>query len=116
MTGCSDPVPDGTPQTATQRPRQMRLPYRRCTCPECGERFQTARADKRFCSASCKRRYWHKAEQRGAQVYDLLIRWRRRRHEPGGTKGILGQLAHIVDGWIQEDRRLRSARDTSRQP
>lgn len=54
-----------------------------------------------YCSTTCRERWWQRARVRGAQAYSMLIDWRLTR---GGKKGILGDLAHLVDKWIQEDR------------
>ena len=69
-------------------------------CRECGDPSETHRHDKRFCSRLCHDRFKARKARRAAKVYDLLIKWRVTR---GARKGTLGEIAHVVDGWIKED-------------
>jgi len=75
------------------------LPIRKCRF--CGDEFRVKRQDQVFCSRQHRQAFHRRAEIRGAQATELLIAWRVTR---GGKKGILGEIAAVVDGWIKEDR------------
>ena len=70
-------------------------------CLSCGGSLAGKRHDAKYCSNFCRNKWWRTAEVRGAQVYQLLIEWRTTR---GNRKGVLGDIAHVVDKWISEDR------------
>ncbi len=73
------------------------------TCKECGVEFRMKREDQKFCS-SVHRAKWHRRQQaRGGPAVELLIAWRVSR---GSKKGVLAEIARIVDKWIKEDRRV----------
>lgn len=57
---------------------------------------------RRFCGERCKTAHFNQARTRGAQAYPLLLEWRRTR---GKRKGLLGDLANLVDLWIEQDKR-----------
>lgn len=71
-------------------------------CKFCGDRFRQKRHDQVFCGRRCRQTFHRRAEVRGGKAVALLIEWRRTR---GGKKGILADIAHMVDGWISEDRK-----------
>ncbi len=75
------------------------LPIR--SCKECGEDFRQKRADQVFCSMACRHKYHRRAQVRGGRAVELLLQWRKTR----GKKGLLTDLAAMVDGWIKEDRK-----------
>jgi len=75
------------------------LPVRKCRL--CGDEFRAARHDQVFCSKEHRQKFHRRAELRGAKAVELLIAWRVTR---GGKKGILGEIAAVVDGWVKEDR------------
>ena len=70
-------------------------------CRFCGDEFRKARLDQVFCSKKCRQAFHRRAELRGGKAVALLIEWRVTR---GGKKGILGDIAAVVDEWIKEDR------------
>lgn len=61
----------------------------------------TGRYQTDFCSKRCTRAWWSMARRRGGQVYRDLIEWRTTR---GKKKGAIANIAHVVDGWIKEDK------------
>lgn len=77
----------------------IELPVRKCRL--CGGDFRQKRADQVFCKPAHRKTFHRRAELRGAKAVELLIAWRMTR---GGKKGILGEIAAVVDGWIKEDR------------
>lgn len=78
------------------------LPIKRCK--NCGEEFRRKRLDQVFCQAECRQAYHRRNEVRGGRAVELLIEWRTTR---GGKKGILGEIARIVDGWIRQDKEAK---------
>ncbi|MBQ8021656.1 MAG: DUF2116 family Zn-ribbon domain-containing protein [Bacteroidales bacterium] len=44
-----------------------------CHCMECGDTIRYGRADKKFCSESCKNR-WHNREEKSTRGYRLRVR------------------------------------------
>ena len=70
-------------------------------CRECGGEFRQPRPEKLFCRNKCRYTWWRRKQIRGGQAVDMLIEWRATR---GAKKGILADLAHMVDGWIREDK------------
>jgi hypothetical protein len=89
----SDPKPGA--------PRYVPASYPPRKCKLCGGDYQPHRADQGYCCAEHRIAYNALASRRGLQVYDALIRWRKSR---GKKKGLLGDITHIIDGWIDEDR------------
>jgi len=79
--------------------RENELPVRKCRF--CGDEFRAKRHDQVFCGKAHRQAFHRRAELRGATAVELLIAWRVTR---GGKKGILGEIAAVVDGWIKEDR------------
>lgn len=90
--------------------KKWRPPPRRCKYEPCGITFQPTRVDKEFCCTRHRWLWWALARNRGAQVYEHLIRLRKLRKTPGGTKGILNEISHIVDQWIIDDRAAAAKR------
>lgn len=76
----------------------LELPVK--NCKECGRRYRAKRCDQKFCTPDCKKKWFRRAQTRGAQAYDMLLTWRKTR---GGKKGILSAIALVVDGWIADD-------------
>lgn len=70
-------------------------------CRRCGVSLVGLDYRSEFCGKTCRDRWWQQARVRGGTVYQLLVDWRTTR---GKKKGILGDLAFIVDGWIAEDK------------
>jgi len=70
-------------------------------CKECHEDFRQKRNDQKFCDAWCRQKWHRRVELRGGKAVELLISWRVSR----GKKGILGEIAAMVDEWIKEDRK-----------
>lgn len=98
-------VTDGNRRTLTGEDLAQGASYLAKICAECGAAFQAWRADQRFCPRSaCKRNYWRRAEVRGAQAYEALVKWRLSRGQGTGKRSI-SDLARIVDDWIDEDRK-----------
>ena len=77
----------------------MTGPRHRCLCPECGERFQTARLDQHFCSKPCRKAWNNRRQTRGAQIYDLAMKYRDQR-----SKGDFADLTHLIDRFLREDK------------
>lgn len=70
-------------------------------CKECGDAFRQKRTDQIFCQSACRKMWHRRTELRGGAAVEKLIEWRITR---GSKKGILGEIAAMVDGWIKEDR------------
>lgn len=70
-------------------------------CPECHGTFRQKRKDQIFCQHTCNRRFYARKGRRGAKAVDMLKEWRETR---GSKKGVLGDIAHMVDGWIRDDK------------
>jgi len=70
-------------------------------CKECKVEFRQGRSDQIFCEGSCRQKYHRRIELRGGAVVEKLIAWRQSR---GSKKGALGEIAHMVDQWIKEDK------------
>ena len=70
-------------------------------CRHCGGSLKALRPGADFCSVACRSSWWVTARNRGGQAYALLLDWRLTR---GTKKRVLGDLAHLVDGWIRQDR------------
>ena len=70
-------------------------------CRFCGGSLAGRDFRSEFCSPTHKDLWWRKARTRGGQAYSLLMEWRSTR---GKRKGLLGDLAWMVDQWIAEDR------------
>ena len=83
-------------------------------CRMCGAQVRRlkprGRSRTEFCSQECQRKWWVIAKQRGGQIYKLLIEWRTTR---GTRKGVVGDMAAMIDGWISEDKAKRSRGDTA---
>ncbi len=71
-------------------------------CKECGEKFRQKRNDQRFCTAEHRQKWHRRSQVRGGAAIEKLIAWRVSR---GAKKGALGEIAHMVDQWITEDRK-----------
>ena len=76
------------------------LPVRTCKEPTCRDEFRAKRNDQIFCQSGCRQKWHRRVEVRGGQAVEMLIDWRKTR---GAKKGALGEIAHMVDGWIKED-------------
>jgi len=74
------------------------LPVRNCRM--CGDDFRQKRIDQTFCQPSCRQKYHRRIELRGGKAVELLIKWRKTR----GKKGLLSDIAAMVDEWIKEDK------------
>ena len=83
-------------------PRYIAASYKARPCKFCGRSFTPHRVDQEFCQAEHRIDYHSRASRRAMQVYDSLIVWRQSR---GRKKGLLGDITHIIDGWLDEDRR-----------
>ena len=70
------------------------------SCKQCGTQFRQKREDQKFCSPAHRQKWHRKQQSRGGPAVELLISWRETR---GGKKGVLADLARMVDGWIKED-------------
>ena len=72
------------------------------TCKECGTEFRQKRGDQKFCSPRHRQKWHRRAQVRGGAAVEKLIAWRVTR---GGAKGALGDIAHMVDQWIRDDKK-----------
>lgn len=88
------PALHSTPAVAHERPVR--------SCKECGDTFRVGRIDQVFCCAGHRDRWHKRARERGAQAYEVLIGWRMSRGKD--KKNSISELAHIVDGWIMDDK------------
>lgn len=79
--------------------QENELPVRKCRF--CGDEFRAKRIDQVFCTGKHRQAFHRRAELRGAKAVEMLIAWRVTR---GSKKGILGEIANIVDEWVKEDR------------
>ena len=82
-------------------------PLRAGFCDTCNQGLpQGSRADQRFCSPACRKAWWVKARNRGAQLYQWAMLWRAFRGRAGTPgAGMLSHLARKVDEWRQQDRK-----------
>lgn len=59
----------------------------------------------RFCSARCRERWWVKARNRGAQLYQMQLIWRMSRGRKGTRgQGMIGKVSALIDSWIRADK------------
>lgn len=93
--------PLSTPPVDPSRIVSPRPDRRRCKW--CEVSFQPVRLAQDFHSDTCRRKWWSLARGRAGQIYELAYRWRKHRKD-GKGKGLLSEIAHIVDQWIIEDR------------
>ena len=70
-------------------------------CRRCGASLAGLDYRSEFCGKTCRDRWWQQARVRGGAAYALLVEWRTTR---GRRKGVLADLAHLVDGWLAEDK------------
>lgn len=73
--------------------------YRPAKCKECGTPFKPAKVDHAFCSSACRTAWNKRRYERGGQVIDALLEWRRTRR-PGG----LSRVTRLIDQMLREDR------------
>lgn len=104
------------PSKRRKRVRASDLPAVYVRCKGCGVRFPLKKADQFFHDTECARAWWQLARRRGGMVYELLCKMRRNRKVKGGTKGILSDISHIVDGWLAEDREIKKRKAKSCTP
>ncbi len=71
-------------------------------CAECGEAFQSARADKEFCCAPCRQAFNNRRMQRGAELYDLF-RIMRRERGIAKEQGVWAEMCRLERQWNDED-------------
>lgn len=77
-----------------------KYPERRCSYS--GTKFRPIRSNQRFSSPQNKAAYFRRAQVRGGQVYELLIKWRKSR---GSDKSAtLSDICAKVDKWISDDK------------
>jgi hypothetical protein len=72
-------------------------------CRLCSGDFRQKRHDQVFCGRRCRQTFHRRNEVRGATAVQLLIEWRKSRG--ASKKASLSDIAHMVDGWIAEDRK-----------
>lgn len=71
-------------------------------CDQCGKAVSVRR---RFCSEVCRKAWWKKARNRGAQIYQLALIWRRHRGRKGTPgAGMITRIAALIDMWARVDR------------
>ena len=80
---------------------KMKQPPKERPCKMCGTSYPPYRYEQLFCSPTCKKRWWRRAEVRGAAVYDLLVKWRRSRGKD--KTATLGKICGVVDHWMYDD-------------
>lgn len=90
---------DGDRITPSGTPAPLRY------CQECGHPFYPSRQDQVFHKPACRHAHHRRREQRGSQLYDDAMDWRRTRRKGGFT-----DLTRQLDDWIREDRE-REARN-----
>ncbi len=71
-------------------------------CAECGEAFQSKRADKEFCCTPCRQAFNNRRMQRGAELYDLF-RIMRRERDVAKTEGVWAEMCRLERQWNDED-------------
>lgn len=75
-------------------------------CSHCGDAFQGARPEARFCSRACKTAAANLEATRGKALYRLAVNWRLGAR--GGDKKVsskaLSDLTWLLDQYITEDR------------
>lgn len=87
---------------------EMKIEARACL--ECGTQFPVTRSDRIFCTPICKRAYHRRNELRGAAIVPKLLEWRMGRHKKGGGGATISDIAAMVDGWVEDDRRRMKGR------
>lgn len=95
---------------AKEPPLALPIEHKPMACKFCGAKFIPSRAHQEFCTRGHRIEFHKIAAARGGQVYEKLMRWRLSR---GRQKGLLGDVAAVIDGWIDADRRARAARTTT---
>lgn len=101
-----------TEVVAEATPRHYRIKYDPRQCKMCLVRFKPVRVDQCFCGEKCRNSWNYRAASRGRAAYDLLVKWRRTR---GKRKGVLSDLAFLVDAWLDDDRRAKLATEEGRE-
>lgn len=81
----------------------------RRTCLECLKPFAVKKHEQRFCSTPCRKGFHRRREQRGAEMYDLVMAWRhdRKGHGPAA----LAYLCGMATGFRADD--LKAGRSRS---
>lgn len=74
-------------------------------CKECKTLFYPYRIDQLFHTTACKDKWFLRARNRGQQIYEMAMEWRRHRGRKGTPgEGTLSEIAHLVDGWLDADK------------
>jgi hypothetical protein len=83
-------------------------------CPWCGTPVvpnPTGRR-RRYCAVECKQDHANLKRLRGAEIHDLLCKWRSNyRNRP-----LLTDIGRIVAGWLVEDERRIASRQHPEEP
>jgi hypothetical protein len=79
------------------------------TCCECGETFETVRAEAEFCGTPCRKAYNNRRAMRGAELYDIAMAWRF-----GDGEGRINEardlLCSLLSGYNEQDKLARPGR------
>ena len=78
-------------------------------CRECGGSFEAWRADRLFCSPSCRKAFHRRRAERGAILYDL---WMANRYDRVAAKrfSFWTRATNAAFQWRREDRERRGGR------
>jgi hypothetical protein len=79
------------------------------TCLECGERFDTNVAAAKNCSTACRKAFNNRRALRGAEMYDLMMKYRFDRKAASQDK-TWSQLCDLATQARASDRNLRDGR------
>lgn len=78
-------------------------------CSDCGQPFWPRREDQEFCRTACRQAHHGRRKQRGLELYDLAMAFRRERRKGGFT-----EVCRLLDDWIRQDRLTAKAHRTIR--
>mgnify|MGYP001567601991 CR=1 FL=1 len=90
-----------------------------CEEPTCGKKLPEGDRPKRFCDATCYKRYKARAAVRGVRIWEALDRWRgaprSHRRGAGATNAPTGfsVVTQLVDEFRRDDRNLRALCQTA---
>lgn len=77
-------------------------------CLECATKFKPVRIEQRYCGLRCRKAFHRRREQRGAEMYDLVMAWRHDRKNTGPDA--LAYLCGMATTFKEEDKRAGRGR------
>jgi len=84
--------------------------YKFCkTCVECGERFDTNVRAAKACTTACRKAFNNRRALRGAEMYDLMMKYRYDR-KAASQDGTWSQLCALATAARASDHTLRAGR------